>query len=123
MRLIRSLSTYNDVRKKTIVLDFDGVINDYSGWKGEGHLGKPIPGFREFLDKANREGYIVVVHSASDSTSVEKWLKKYNFECPVMVEKPAGCVYVDDNALLFEGSFTGLLDKIKQHKPWWEKEE
>lgn len=120
---IRQLAA-DSVRAQTICLDFDGVIAEYAGWKGKrGEIGKPIEGFKEFLDEANREGYIVIIHSARDSVSIDKWLKENDIKCPVSVEKPMACIYVDDNALRFDGSYIGLLNKIKQHKPWWKKEE
>ena len=119
---IRQLAT-NSAHEQTICLDFDGVISEYSGWKSKDEIGKPIEGFKEFLDEVKSEGYTVVIHSARDAISIENWLKENDIQCLVSVTKPMAQIYIDDNALLFEGSYTGLLDKIKEHKPWWKKEE
>ena len=49
----------NDSRR-TIAVDFDGVIADYDGYKGPGVLGAPRPDVREALALLRVEGWIEI---------------------------------------------------------------
>ena len=37
------------LKPKHVCVDFDGVLAEYTGWKGPEHLGEPMPGAKEFL--------------------------------------------------------------------------
>jgi len=46
--------------KKTVCIDLNGVLDMYSGWKGEGHMDPPRPGADGFLAEL-AENYRVVI--------------------------------------------------------------
>lgn len=111
-------------RRKTIALDFDGVLHAYtSPWTtpAEIHDG-PVPGAREFV-VAVLEHYDVVVFSAragdpAGLVSIEEWLAKHGFpELPIYLEKPRAQLYIDDRGFRFEGRFPSLAE-IQALKPW-----
>ena len=114
---------------KTVVFDFDGVINSYkSGFCGVGKIpDPPVPGVREVIDKLRQSGYTVVVVSTrcADADGLEAicdYLDKYEIEVDrVCAEKPPAVVYVDDRAICFKGSARGLYRRIKKFKSWTPK--
>ena len=110
---------------KTVVFDFDGVINSYSsGFKGADVIpDPPVPGIKEALAAIRRHYRVVVVstrcHQTGGIEAIKKWLDQYNIVVDeVAVHKPPAIVYIDDRALTFDGHPETLLEKIKTFKPW-----
>ena len=109
------------MRKKNICIDFDGVMNTYTGWKGEEELFEMREGCREFIIKL-AEIYNVVVFTTRKAEYVWAWLEKYqikDFVNDVTDIKIPAEVYLDDRALKFEGNFLQSLDCIKNFKSFW----
>lgn len=105
----------------TIAVDLDGVLNLYDGWKGPEAFAEPRPGAREFLEEA-RTTYRVVIHTTRDPEAVTKWLEANGFPLyEVTSQKVPAVVYLDDRALPFQGSFDGVLEKIRAFRPFWEE--
>ncbi len=57
--------------KKTVCVDLDGVIDQYSGWKGFNEIGDPIEGAREFLINLKKK-YRVVIFTTRGSIKINK---------------------------------------------------
>lgn len=114
-----------------VVFDFDGVINSYqSGWVEVDKIpDPPVPGIREAIKALREAGYSVVVSSSRASGTlglhaIEEYLKKYDIEVDyVCGDKPPALCYIDDRAICFDGDAAGLVDKIKNFRPWYQKEE
>lgn len=112
--------------KRTVVLDFDGVIHSYtSGWKGAAIIpDPPVPGIEKAISEIRRAGYEVVVVSTrcaidAGKEAVEMWLQKNRIRVDhVMKEKPPAVVYIDDRAICFDGNTSHLLQRIEQFVPW-----
>jgi hypothetical protein len=122
----------NDDRttKKTIALDFDGVIHDYSGGWGDGEIrGEPTPRAFEVIRALLERRYSVFIHSARKPSQIRKWLllrepfkagseNRIPIECiagdrrfwdvPMILgitdRKVPASVYVDDRAHRFDTS-------------------
>ena len=95
---------------KTICLDFDGVVNDYQGWRDEGFdviLDEPKAGAREGIAALRALGYRVVIHSARSGFEggikcIDEWLNKHDIKVDSVEEhKPVALLYVDDRGLYF----------------------
>lgn len=56
--------------KKTICVDFDGVLNEYDGYE-EGDLGEPLTGSKEFI-KELRKKYKVVISMSMMTEKIGK---------------------------------------------------
>lgn len=112
--------------KKTVVFDFDGVINSYkSGWKGPTIIpDEPVEGIKEVIAKLRELNYEVVVVSTRCAApkgirAIYAYLNKYGIEVDkVLKEKPPAAVYIDDRAICFNGDCNGLVDKIVNFKNW-----
>jgi hypothetical protein len=105
--------------KKTVCVDLDGVLADYSeGWQGTDHIGDPIPGAVEFTRKLAATCKIVVFttrckadlfgRDASETvealtSKVKAWLDRHGFaydEIYAGQGKPIAVAYVDDRAVV-----------------------
>jgi len=127
--------------KKTVLIDFDGVIHSYtSGWKGANVIpDAPVPGaikfLQELVDDPELEPIIfttrVLAHNCdgtpSEATpeSVTRLINTYlicnglRTEHPLEVTatKRAAVLQIDDRVYRFKGQFPSL-DFIKTFKPW-----
>ncbi len=108
--------------KKTLLLDFDGTICQYTGWIPEENTI-----LREPTEKARKALYVLsndfelVCFTTRDPKPVREWLSRHGF--PKMevtnVKRPAFLI-LDDRAIRFEGKWTDeLLAKIRSFEPWW----
>lgn len=109
---------------KTICLDFDGVMNTYTGWKGEDELYEPREGLPDFLSKLKGMGVEVVINSTRPALKIQAWLERYNLASlvdRVTDRKPPAVAYLDDRAVCFNGVFdSSLVDQLIDFKAHWE---
>ena len=110
--------------KPNICVDFDGVLNNYKGYKGSDELYEPSTGAKEFLQKLS-EKYTVIILSARTPAKIYDWLIKYDlsqYVCDVTRTKPGAVAYIDDRALRFDGNYDKVLYELERFKTHWEKE-
>jgi hypothetical protein len=109
--------------RRTVCLDFDGVIHSYrSGWCGSDVIpDPPIHGTREAVARL-RKTYRVVIHSSRCHTpegrdAIAHWLAKHGIEVDDVCEhKPPALMYVDDRAIPFRGDWDQALGDIHQFR-------
>lgn len=125
--------------KKAVCVDLDGTLADYrDGWRGEGHIGDPVPGAVEFT-RALAKDYRVVVYTTRCKTDfdgrppgetpqtaaarVEAWLARHGFaydEVYVGQGKPFAVAYVDDRSVecrpqkFGAGEFQAALESVAE---------
>ena len=112
--------------KSTILIDLDGVLNDY-GLDGQKYNENNIPkikqGTKEFLEKINSlDMYNLVLFTTRNSLLASKWLiengiDKY-FSNVTSVKIPA-ILHIDDRALCFKGDFNKTFEDIIQFRTYW----
>lgn len=109
------------VSKKTLLVDFDGVLAQYSGWKGPEELGPPLTKARSAMHLLAKD-YTLVCFTTRDPQYVEPWLKRHGFpHMRVTNRKDPAYLQIDDRAICFQGEWTNeLLEQIKHFRPWWE---
>ena len=107
--------------KKTICVDFDGVLNEYDGYE-EGDLGEPLTGSKEFIKELRRK-YKVVILTSRSKEQVIHWLSNNGFpSMKVTNRKVPAVAYIDDRAIQFNGSYKKVISRLKNFKPYWAKE-
>ncbi len=114
---------------KTIVFDFDGVINSYkSGWEGAGVINDPpVVGIKELIADIRKNGDKVIIQSSRcDSevglNAIKDYLEVYNIEVDdITNQKPPAAIYVDDRAICFNGDCNNLRRQISKFRPLWDK--
>lgn len=106
-----------ETSRKTVAIDFDGVIHDaHQGWGDGTCYGDPIPGSIESIRKL-AENYDIVIFTAKAKPDrplvdgktgvmlVREWFIKYNildYIKNITSEKPRAEIYIDDNGYRFE---------------------
>lgn len=94
--------------KKTVCLDFDGVIHSYiSGWQGIAIIpDPPVEGTKDAIERL-RVKYFVYIHStrcriSEGREAIRSWLKKYNIVVDDICErKPFAVMYIDNRGIRF----------------------
>jgi hypothetical protein len=108
-------------RRRTIAIDFDGVMHTYDGFKGIDVFGEPLPLARERVEQLLARGHDVVVFTTRVAALVREWLQKYDFPAlSVTSTKQPFWVIIDDRALRFEGDWERLtVQDIEAAEPYW----
>lgn len=108
--------------RPTVAVDFDGVLNNYSGWQGVGELFEPLPGVAGFLEELFLR-YRVVIYTTREPDRVWGWLIEHELdefiEYVTNTMKPKAIAYIDDRAVRFKGSYSEVLDALGE-PTWWE---
>ena len=118
---------------KSICIDFDGVIHDYSrGWLGVDVFDTVLPGASEATHKLHDAGYMIIIHTTrNDSPALRDFLNK-NDICFDYINhnpyQPKGAemgkikadVYLDDRGVCFTGNWNDSIDQILNFKTWQE---
>ena len=105
--------------KSNVCVDFDGVLNNYTGWNGEDDLSTPREGAREFLQTLHEE-YTVVIFTARDKDKVKEWLELYDLPFDSVTNIKEGAVaYIDDRAIRFDGDYSKCLSELYSFEPHW----
>lgn len=94
-------------KKKTLAIDFDGVIHKYSqGFKGLDNIyDGPMDGTHEALTKLKEEGYTLKILSSRPKEYIIKWLEENNldkFITEVSNHKFPASLYIDDRGFNFK---------------------
>ena len=116
---------------KSICIDFDGVIHDYSyGWQGIDVFDKVLPGTREATHQLHNAGYMIIIHTTrNDTPALRDFLHKNDICFDYINENPyqpkgseygkvKADVYLDDRGVCFTGDWNDALNQIFNFKIW-----
>jgi len=104
--------------KKTIAIDLDGVLNNYTKYTNE--IPEIKDGAEDFIKTLSKDYELILFTIRSPKLATE-WLIKYNLNHyfkDVTNVKPIAILYVDDRAINFSGDYNKALDKIKNFKTY-----
>lgn len=114
-------------RQRAIAVDFDGVIADYSGWKGSGIFGPPRRDVLDVLKVLASEGWKIIVHTTRGPEEVVQYLVENrvpfheinrNSSYQNMGAKPVATVYWDDRGCRYSGDAYSDLETIRNFFTW-----
>jgi hypothetical protein len=114
-------------RRSTIAVDFDGVIADYEGWKGENVLGAPRNDVISVLAQLKAEGWKIIVHTTRGASDIYAYLIdagvpfdeiNENSDYDNRGNKPVARVYWDDRAVCYSGDAERDLGRIRAFRTW-----
>ena len=107
--------------KKTILIDLDGVLNEYVGNFDEKIIPPIKKGAYSFIKKLAKY-YNIKIYTTRNKILVSKWLinnKLDNYISDVTNIKELASLYVDDRCITFNGNYKDLLNTIINFKPWY----
>jgi adenylylsulfate kinase len=114
-------------RRSTIAVDFDGVIANYEGWKGERVLGAPRNDVISALTQLKAEGWKIIVHTTRGASDIRAYLTdarvpfdeiNENSDYSNRGHKPVARVYWDDRAVCYSGDAERDLGRIRAFRTW-----
>ena len=111
-----------DFYTKKILIDLDGVLNEYGKEKyDENYIPEIKEGAVEFLEKLSIDAELYLFTSRNIMLST-KWLIKNNidkyFKDVTNIKIPS-YLYIDDRTICFKGDFETTLKEITEFKPYW----
>ncbi len=110
--------------KKTILIDLDGVLNEYGKEKfDENFIPEIKTGAKEFLENLSQYAELYLF-TTRNLMLAAKWLIKNNldkyFKDVTNIKMPCQ-LYVDDRTVCFKGDYQKTLDEIINFKVYWKK--
>jgi len=111
------------MHKKTIMIDLDGVLNNYVEY--DANLIPEIKkGAFEFIKKLYKtNNYELILYTTRNIKMSYEWLIKNNldkyFSNITNIKEPAH-IYIDDRAINFSGDYNKTFKEINNFKVYWE---
>ena len=109
------------MKKKTLLIDLDGVLNEYKGNYDENVLPALKEGALEFLQKLC-EKFELVLFSTRNLQKVTIWVEENNlqgFFSDITNVKKLSYLILDDRCVRFTGDYAKALEEIENFKVWW----
>lgn len=117
-------------KQLTVAFDFDGVLAQYSGWKGHTHYGPPVLGMRELLQSLRAQGHKIIIYTTRGNSEIAEWCRVHGFPYDYINRNPAiqgnnpgkpiADVYVDDRSIRFDPADLDVLEnEILNFETWW----
>lgn len=107
--------------KKLILIDLDGVLNEYTGEYKENYIPPVKDGAKDFLENLSKN-YELKIFTARNKLLSAKWLIDNNLDeiiQDITSEKEPCWLYIDDRCISFDGNFSKLAAKIENFKPYY----
>ncbi len=113
--------------RRTIAVDFDGVIAEYDGYKGPGVLGAPRTDVIEAMRTLAAEGWKIVVFTTRGEAEIAAYLDSNkiphdeinrNSDYKTQGKKVVADVYWDDRAFCYSGDARNDIEKIRSFRTW-----
>ncbi len=109
------------MNKKTILIDLDGVLNNYKGNFNNEFIPEIKDGAKNFLKKLSMN-YTIKLFTTRNKILASKWLIENGVDkyiSDITNIKELSWLYIDDRCIRFDGDFTNLENQIKTFKTWY----
>ena len=118
----KSDSDYAKNYKKTIMIDLDGVLDNYSTYD-KNRIPEIKTGAVDFIERLDKTGkYELVLFTTRSPKLATEWLIKNKidkyFKDVTNVKYPA-YIYLDDRAVQFRGDYKNTFEEIEKFNIYW----
>jgi len=106
---------------KTILIDLDGVLNEYNGLFNSNVIPKPRKNTYRFL-KILSQNYELKLFTSRNLLLASKWLFENNLDkyfTDITNKKEPYWLYIDDRCIHFDGKYNHTLKQIKEFNVWY----
>ncbi len=106
---------------KTILIDLDGVLNEYTGDYNPNYIPPMRIGVDDLLEKLSYK-YDVKIFTTRNYDLAKEWLINndiYKYISEITNKKVPAWLIIDDRCITFLGNYDDLLNKIENFKPWY----
>ena len=107
--------------RKTILIDLDGVLNNYKGNFDINQVPEIKVGARNFLNKLSKD-FDIKLFTTRNKVLAAKWIINQGLDeiiTDVTDRKELCYLYIDDRCLCFNGDYDNLINQIDNFKPWY----
>jgi len=107
--------------KHTILIDLDGVLNEYTGGFDEDYIPPIKDGAKDFLENLSKK-FELKLFTTRNKILVTKWLIEHNIDkyiADITNTKDLAWLYIDDRCVRFNGVYQDLLMQINNFQPWY----
>lgn len=111
----------NIMFKKILLIDLDGVLNEYCGNFNKDYIPSIKRGAKEFLEKLSIN-YEIQIFTTRNKLLVSKWIinnKLDKYISDISNVKNPAYLHIDDRCICFDGDFEKTVTKIKNFKVYW----
>ena len=105
--------------KRTILIDLDGVLNNYTGGFDQNYIPPIKKGAKEFLENLT-QNFEIKLFTTRNKILASKWLVENNIDhlfIDITNTKDLAWLYIDDRCLKFDGEYSTLESQINNFKP------
>jgi len=109
--------------KKTLMIDLDGVLNQYTGNYNKDFIPPIREGAKDFLISL-QDKYEVKIFTTRDEKLVQNWIKENgvsNLVIGTTSTKEPAWLYIDDRAITFNGDYKETFSQIENFQAWFKK--
>lgn len=107
--------------KKKILIDLDGVLNEYTGNYDENYIPDIKNGAKEFIKELSEFADLYLFTTRNLLLSA-KWLADNKIDAyfkDVTNVKIPCFLYIDDRCICFEGKYNEVIDKVRNFQAYW----
>jgi hypothetical protein len=107
--------------KKIILIDLDGVLNEYKGIFNKDFIPPIKQGAKEFLSSLV-DNFELKLFTTRNKILATKWLIENNIDnyfTDITNTKDLAWLYIDDRCINFDGNYKNLSNSLNDFKPWY----
>lgn len=107
--------------KKTILIDLDGVLNEYAGNFDKFEIPPIKKGATEFIKKLSND-FELRLFTTRNKLLAARWLSENNLDkyfADITNIKELSWLIIDDRCLKFKGNYDILYNEINNFQTWW----
>lgn len=107
--------------KKTLLIDLDGVLNEYNKYFDETKISPIKRGAENFIKKLHKK-YKLKLYTTRNKLLAAKWLINNNIDeyfDDITNIKELSWLTIDDRCITFRGNYDEMIENINNFEVWY----